>query len=109
MEKYPKEDLKVYSVWFNMLAIDSKERCRPELIHDKRVKHFWDEKKVVGTWVGSNVSSCKHIADVAWDEYFLFDGDAEWGEELGPIEVCGSPVISNSKALAAKLEELLGG
>ena len=107
-EKYPDSELKTYVVWYNMIPGDSKKRWNDKLITDSSAKHFWDEEKNVGNWIGKHVKTCKHLGDTAWDAYFLFGEDAIWeGDTLGPIEGCGTPIIANPDQFTKDLKALL--
>ena len=107
MEKYPEADLKTYVVWFNMVATDTRKGWKPSHLSDSRIRHFWDADRSVGKWVAENVDTCKHIGKIAWDSYYLLDKDATWGDTLGPIESCGSPVFRTTEDFTKDLEALL--
>jgi ABC-type multidrug transport system fused ATPase/permease subunit len=49
LSKNADPDLRVYAVWFNMLFGDSRERWDGDGVTDPRVRHFWDEQRLVGT------------------------------------------------------------
>ena len=48
-----------------MLASDSESKWPAKLLADKRVTHYWDDGRVVGTWYGENVTAEKpgHVDD----------------------------------------------
>lgn len=107
MEKYSDTELKTYVVWLPILPSDNRGAWSDELITQPGVQHFWDQKRVSGKWITKNVDACVSIGPVAWDSFYLFDGSAEWNDELGPMIACGAPVIVNAGTLAAEAEKLL--
>ena len=107
LEKYRDTELKTYVVWLPILPSDNRKAWRDQWITEPGVQHFWDGKQVVGKWITKNVKDCKSLGPVAWDSFYLFDGDAEWNDSLGPMLACGAPVIVNSGTLAAESEKLL--
>ena len=89
-----------------MLGPDSRDSIDTGVIDDPRVRHFWDESRVVGLWlaetgVGSSGSS------IVWDAYYVFGPKASWNERPAPITAFGTPVISNTAALGDALMPLL--
>ena len=93
------KDIKVYAVWFNMLASDSESKWPAKLLADKRVTHYWDDGRVVGTWYGENVTA-KKPGHVEWDMYFLYSADSEWGDD-GPTEL-----ISHGRTIVESRDQL---
>ena len=55
LEKYSEEEIAVYRVWFNMIPGDRKERWDPKQLADQRIRHFWDEDRVLGRWISKNI------------------------------------------------------
>jgi hypothetical protein len=106
LKKYPDKEMEVYVVWFNMVATDRKDKWNPESLNDKRVKHYWDEKRILGRWITKNTPDCKHINAIDWDSFYLFDKDGEWTETFENLKACGTPVIKESKKLADGLEKI---
>ena len=49
LAKYPDRDLAVTVVWFNMVRTDARDRWPRDEIVDRRARHFWDARKLVGT------------------------------------------------------------
>ena len=99
LERYPNEELEVYAIWFNMIPGDKKTRWNAEALPDKRVRHYWDTERMVGKWITKNVEDCQHLRPIDWDSYYLFDGDAVWGDNLEGIEAFGTPIINNTEPL----------
>ena len=101
------KDVKVYAIWYNMLASDSEEKWPAKLLTDPRVVHFWDAEKIVGTWYGENVT-VKRTGHVEWDAYFLYAASSEWKEE-GPSDRIswGRTIVDSRKRLQEDLLEAL--
>ena len=107
MEKYPDAEFKTYVVWFNMVPTDTRKGWKPKLLSDERAKHYWDADQAVGKWIADNVTTCEHLGPVAWDSYYLFDGDVVWGDTLEPMKSCGAPVFRVTEKFSKDLKELL--
>lgn len=105
LERYPNEDLRVYAVWFNMIASDSRSRWRwtGGVIGDRRVIHLWDEQKTVGRWFARNYDP---NTEVMWDVFFLFNGDAQWQERPAPMVITGRTIMDDRDELAKAMSEL---
>lgn len=106
MEKYPDEEITVYAVWFNMIGGDQKEGWDPKVLADRRVTHYWDEKRVLGKWVAKNVGDCKHLGPIDWDSYYLFDKDGKWVKTFGNVKACGTPILKAADKLEHAIIEL---
>jgi hypothetical protein len=106
LETYPEEEIVVYAVWFNMIPTDRQDRWDPDLLSDKRVRHYWDENRVLGTWISDHVEECEHLSPVDWDSYYLFDSDGVWSDTFEPITACGSPIYKTTERLEAAVERL---
>jgi hypothetical protein len=92
----------VYTVWFNMLYSDSRDRWDGDGLTDPRVVHFWDEQKAVGNWFSANVT---HRPGTTWDFYALYGPDAT---SLASPASAGGTIIARSGALQASIAPLLG-
>ncbi len=72
--------MRVYAVWVPILPSDVKLSVprATNRLPDERVSHFWDSE-------GELVRSYSRILELgdtpAWDVYFVFDRNAEWGGE----------------------------
>jgi len=102
LEAHPKADLRVYAVWFNMMASDSREKWRDKLLSDRRVAHFWDESKTVGSWFGERTP--KH--DILWDAWMLYGADATWTDEPSGLVGTGRTIMASRDALKAAIDRL---
>jgi hypothetical protein len=94
----------VYVVWFNMLFGDSRDRWDGDGLVDPRVRHFWDEQKVVGNWYSTTVL---HREGTTWDFYALYGPDATWGAEPPRAVSQGGTIISRRDQLRAAISPLL--
>ena len=104
LEKNPSGNLRVYAVWFDMLAGDSRERWDGAWLTDPRVVHLWDERKVVGTSYANNL---KRGPGPEWDVYFLYGPAARWDSERGPLTSWGGTVEGKLDQLQTELAPLL--
>jgi len=76
------------------------------VIDDRRVRHFWDEQKVVGRWFAAQAGW--EEGDVMWDVYFLYGPGAEWSETPGePIAHAGT-IEDEAAELVRQVDALLG-
>jgi len=101
LAKNPASDLRVYTVWFNMLFGDSRDRWDGAGMTDARVRHFWDEQKVVGNWFSASVT---HNPGTTWDFYALYGADAV---DLAKPTSMGGTIIGRSAQLRTSVEPLL--
>ena len=103
----PDNDLKVYAVWYNMLASDAREKWPGKLLTDSRVEHYWDAEKIVGIWYGETVT-VKSEGHVEWDASFLYGSDSEW-TETGPSHQIswGRTIVDSREHLRNDLLKLL--
>jgi hypothetical protein len=96
LEKYPKTDVRVYAVWFNMLTGDSRDLVDRRVLDDPRVTNYYDPNRVVGSWFAQHTEG----GGIVWDAYFLYGPDATWTSEPGPLVGSGGTVIASSSDLA---------
>lgn len=109
LDKYPGAPLRLYVVWFSMLPTDSRSRWgwTSGAIADGRAIHFWDEKRVVGSWLAKQENPPNENAGIVWDAFYLYGPDAEWNEAPQPLIVSGATVRAEADTLREKLEPLL--
>ena len=94
----------MYVVWFNMLFGDSRDRWDGDGLTDPRVRHFWDERKVVGGWYSSSVL---RRDGTTWDFYALYGPEALW-ESAPPRALSqGGTIIGRRDQLQAAISPLL--
>lgn len=106
LANHPGLAIRVYAVWFPVLAGDSSVTLDRRLLTDSRATNFWDSKHSVGDWFS------EHVTDqpgVTWDAYFLFGPDASWDSTPTPVLSTGSPVIGSRESLAAAVSNLTNG
>ena len=102
------KDLKVYVVWFSMLAGDARSEWPDDVLADARVTHLWDEERAAGKWLADNDNSgLDYDGPIFWDAYIVFDRAATWDNELPTFEGTGWPVIGETDNLKRELEQVL--
>ena len=104
LDKNVSPNLRIYAIWFNMLAGDSREGWDGGGLIDPRVVHFWDEQKVVGNWFAAQVTQ-SHGTD--WDVYFLYGPQARWDSQPSPLISSGGTIIGKRTQLQASIAPLL--
>jgi hypothetical protein len=104
LDQYPSAHLQVMVVWFNMLHGDTRALTDLQVLNDKRVTNFWDERKMLGGWYGDHLEG----GGIAWDVYFLYGPDARWsGGSNGPLGR-GGPVVAAGNDLRTAMRPFLG-
>ena len=102
LQKYPASAVRVYVVWFDVLAGDSRQLVDTRVLNDPRVTNYYDGKNVVGTWYARQLGE----EEIVWDAYFLYGLDAAWSAEPGPLVSSGRTVIGSSDDLASAFRTL---
>ncbi len=77
LEENPNSDVRVYVVWFNMLAGDSRSGWDECVMSDPRATHLWDEKRLASRVFPGEVEGA---APPVWDAYLLYGPEAIWGD-----------------------------
>ena len=95
LQKHPDLDLKVYAIWFNMVATDDRSRWDSSLIRDPRVLYLWDPEKVVGRWFGKHPDYGNGSA-VWWDTYLLYGREATWEQQPTDLISTGHTILMTS-------------
>jgi hypothetical protein len=103
LQRYPSSPVRVYVVWFDMLAGDARQLVDTRVLNDPRVTNFYDPNKTVGSWFSEHLDREKGIV---WDAYFLYGSDASWVSEPGPLLSSGRTVIGSSADLATAFHRL---
>jgi len=101
LNKNPSSELRVYAVWFNMIASDSRAGWDGARLLDSRVVHLWDEGKSVGNWYSANVT---REPTTTWDFYAVYGPEAT---DLAKPSSMGRTIISRSSQLKSSVEPLL--
>ena len=95
LEKHPDSDVRVYVVWFSMLAGDSRSGWDECVMSDPRATHLWDEKRLASRTFAGEVEGA---AEPVWDAYLLYGPEANW-DKAPP-----SPVSSGYTVYGAREE-----
>lgn len=115
LAKYPKADLRVYAIWFNMFPGDSRSTFPPELLTDPRATHRWDEPKAVGAFFGQSKSKMQGQlttdsngmgGDILWDSYLLYAADARWDSLPTGLIHWGRTIVAARETLKKEVERL---
>jgi len=93
LEQYPNADFKVYTIWFNMLPTDHRNRWSSKVLSDSRVTHLWDQQRLTGILYGQHTN---YPGNIAWDVFYLYGPEAEW------IDVLPSPLLSSGYTIISK-------
>jgi len=90
-----------------MLRGDKRRAFMPEVLADRRVTHLWDEQRNVGRWFAENfeIEGCND--DIAWDAFFVFGPDTDWGDKPEPLVESGFTIWDKRKNLRDALEPFL--
>jgi hypothetical protein len=109
LEKSPTAKLRVYVIWFSMLPTDARSRWSwtSGVLVDSRVTHFWDEKRVVGSWLAKQENPRADSPGIVWDAFYLYGPDAEWDAKPEPLIISGATVRDEADKLREKLVPLL--
>lgn len=116
LAKYPKADLRVYAIWFNMFPGDARSKWPPSLLTDRRVIHRWDEGKLVGMWYGGHTNEIRMQlspgsswnGDILWDAYLFYGADAKWDDVPTSLIHWGRTIVAGRETLRLDFERLFG-
>ncbi len=116
LAKYPKADLRVYAVWFNMFPGDARSKWPPSLLTDRRVVHRWDEGKLVGMSYGGHANEIRAQlspgsawnGDILWDAYLFYGADAKWDESPTNLIHWGRTIAAGRETLRQDFVRLFG-
>ena len=119
LERHAKADLKIYAVWFNMVETDTRDGWSAELLTDRRVTHYWDEDRVVGTWFAprmlneemENALAPNSIGlgqPILWDAYLVFGPASRWDEGPSEIRRWGRTIVRTREQLREAVDALAG-
>ena len=106
LEKYRSSDVRVYVVWFDMLAGDSRNLVDRRVLNDRRVTNYYDPGRLVGSWFASHVETG---GGIVWDAYYLYGPEAAWTASPAPLLSSGSTVIGSSSDLARAMAAVVSG
>jgi len=105
LAKYPDRDVSVSVVWFNMVRTDARDRWPRDEIVDGRVRHYWDEAKLVGR----ALAAPKELASwrpVAWDAWLLYAAGTTWDVDGAVPATRGRTIIKTRDALEREFQAL---
>ena len=117
LTKYPKADIRVYAIWFSMMAADWRDTWPADLLTDPRVVHRWDETKTVGTFFGQRKADLQSqlTSDsngtggaVLWDSYLLYGPAARWETFPTALVHWGRTIVSARETLKREFDRLYG-
>lgn len=112
---YPKANLRVYAIWFNMVRDDDRSRWPSHLMTDARAIHRWDEAGAVGTWYGLRKSAMLPKltpdsngtgSEILWDSYLLYRPDARWTTAPDGLTHWGRTILAGRETLRKEFERL---
>jgi hypothetical protein len=107
IDRYPDAELRVYVVWMPMLATDARGEIDVALLEDDRVRQFWDEERVLGTYLAEANLGGLGYSGIVWDAFFLFGSEARWADRPSGLITSGAPVGGEAQKLESALEPLL--
>ena len=105
----------MYAVWFNMYPGDSRGRWPQQLLTDRRVEHYWDEQRVLGVRLLTNIArfldrraegTLTPEADALWDAFFVYAPGTEWTDPFPPPRSWGYPIMVTRERLRQDFEAL---
>jgi hypothetical protein len=117
LKKYPKANLRVYAIWFEMFPGDSKATWSRSLLDDPRVVHRWDEGKTIGHWYSGQgprmqsrltPDSTDPSGDPLWDSYLLYGPDARWSTTPSGLILWGRTIMASRASLGAEAAKRFG-
>lgn len=106
LEKYPSSDVRVYVVWFDMMAGDSRNLVDRRVLNDRRVTNYYDPGRLAGSWFATHVETG---GGIVWDAYYLYGPEAAWTSSPAPLLSSGSSVIGSSSDLAVAMAAVVSG
>ena len=107
MQRNPKLNIRVYSVWYEMYPGDSR-RDFPnarKLLPDRRVTHYWDQPKDVGRWFNKAIPS-DYKEEIQWDAFYLYGPDSIWEYQPTSLLTWGRTILNDRKKLSETIGEL---
>jgi hypothetical protein len=64
--------------------------------------HFWDERRLVGTWYGRHPDYLNG-AQVLWDAYLLYGRESRWDDKPSHLLGWGGTILRKRRQLAAEV------
>jgi hypothetical protein len=110
MKRNPKLNLRVYAVWYEMYPGDSPQafpKART-FLPDRRVMHYWDQRKDVGRWFVKALPS-DYKGEIQWDAYYLYNTDSVWEDQPSSLLVWGRTILESRQRLRDEVTRLAQG
>ena len=110
MKRNPKLNLRVYAVWYEMYPGDS-PKAFPKartFLPDRRVMHYWDQRKDVGRWFVKALPS-DYKGEIQWDAYYLYNTDSVWEDQPSSLLVWGRTILESRQRLREEVTRLAQG
>jgi hypothetical protein len=94
---------------------DARVHWPTALLTDRRVVHYWDERRVVGMRALLNLTTfldrqapgtLPPDADALWDAFFVYAPDEKWTEPFPRPVSWGYPIMVTKDHLAREVERL---
>ena len=101
------DDLRVYAVWLNQRVTDERGAIDQAILDDPRVRQYWDSEGITGTYFADNDLGGLGASGFVYDVFYVFDGDAAWHNDPGPVDSAGGPVLYEGEELLAALKAQL--
>jgi hypothetical protein len=118
LSKNGNADLEVYAIWFRMYPTDRPETWPADVLTDRRVRHYWDEEKSVGTWYGQRLNemesalapgSVGYRAPVLWDAYLVYGPESRWEDAPTGLRRWGRTILRTKESLLNSITDLWSG
>ncbi len=106
LERYPDARLRVYVVWVQRWATDTRAEIDGAGMVDQRVTHLWDTAGVIGEPFLDRFGV--DLGGLDYDFFLLFGPEATWGSSPPRPVSSGGTVIGSSGRLAHGAAALLG-
>jgi hypothetical protein len=112
LKRNPTVDLKVYAVWYEMYPGDSPSAfpAARKMMPDKRVRHYWDQRKDVGRWFYGLVPT-NTTGNIEWDAFYLYGPDSVWTDTGQPTDLLtwGRTILTDRRRLLDRFADLTAG
>src|SRR6266550_4569217 len=109
LEKYPRADLFVYTVWLPAVMRDTRSAWQSSTMPDHRVTNVWDEDGVISDWFSHHLDGPRSRT-IIWDAYLLYGSQCRWDDKsTAPSQLVsrGGTIIGSFSDLRANLIPLL--
>jgi hypothetical protein len=83
-----------------VLAGDSRQAWKPDVLADARVTQLWDQNQVVGSWLQQH-------GGPFWDAFLVYRPTDRWKARPTNLGDWGSTIIGNTEQLTRALRGVL--